>query len=608
MKKVWKKLKKNNSFKLAVVAIFVIGIGLLLYRIFIADGVLFEQNEEAFLNGVKKYYEYDSSKLPKQGSFRELTLQDMYELGWVDSLKVPNKNKFCSEDSFVRTINENGEYRHVVYLKCGKFESSVDHEAPEIVLNGSTSVIAPLYQTYTDLGVKEVKDNKDTIDVSKVVVDTSGVNTSTTGNYEVIYEVYDNNFNRARIVRNVVVAETLASRINRDKGSNYRYVGEATDNYVLFSGMLFRIVKVDGSGNVMMITDNTISNVNYGSATSEYKDSNIYKWLNKYFLSNINENSQKYLVDTTWCYDHMDAESSLTCNNSVVAKVGLLNLRDYRKSMVDNRSYLVLNSRFLLLNKENDYRIWLSDIYTDNALNTMHVSDLVGVRPVITIKGDIYLTSGNGTYDTPYKLQDYTYAKENDLLNTRLIGEHVIYSGNIFRIAGFDDKGNTKLVATDLLENTASGDLYSTGYDLSLESITPDVNKEGSLYYSLNDTAINHISEASIVTHEYSIPVFDNSKNYDQYESTKITSKISIPASYEMFSGFYNQANNHQVYWLSDYNQNNNITVLNGNNGIAFRLSVTTFPKNNVKITIYVKNSLEIASGRGTYNYPYYVR
>ena len=109
--------------------------------------------------------------------------------------------------------------------------------------------------TYQEPGIKEVKDNKDKLTSSDVAIDTSKVNTSKVGTYKVDYKVYDKTYNVGKTSRTVIVAETISDNIIRNKGANFTYIGDIDDNYVLFSGMMFRIVGVDNEGNIKLITE-----------------------------------------------------------------------------------------------------------------------------------------------------------------------------------------------------------------------------------------------------------------------------------------------------------------------------------------------------------------
>ena len=593
---------KKKYLTILIIGIVLIGIGYLGYDVFVASKLEFQENERLFLEGVKKYYDFNPTKLPSVNGYREVSLDDMYDGKWVQILKV--NNKLCDGTSFMRVINDNGNYRYITYLKCDKYKSSVDSTKPEIILNGEDTVIVHLNTTYQDSGIKEVKDNKDKLTSSDVVIDTSKVDTSKVGTYKVDYKVYDKTYNVGKTSRTVIVAETLSDNIIRNKGANFTYIGDIDDNYVLFSGMMFRIVGVDNEGNIKLITDNVVSNVSYGE--NDYKESNIYTWLNEYFYNHLNENSKKYMKEVTWCYDNQENPGTIdTCNNSVNAKVGLLSVSEYERAKVNNRSYLTQVARYYLLNKQIDNNIWIPDIHTENTLATVKSSDLVGVRPSIVLDKSIFLTGGNGTLDNPFKLQDYTYGVENDKLNTRLIGEYVHFSGYNFRISEIDNSGNERLTAVDLLER--ENGLVSARYG-DVEKIKPDVNQEGNLFYDLNNNAINYITEDLLISHEYEIPVFELGKKYNELETTTIKSKISVPASYEMFSAVNKGTNNAVIYWLSDYSEDGIATIVNGNNGIAFNLSRSIFEDNALKIVIYLKDSVKIVSGKGTINNPYHVR
>lgn len=595
---------KKKYLTIALIGIILIGIGYLGYDMFVASKLEFQENERLFLEGVKKYYDFNPTKLPSVNGYREVSLDDMYDGKWVEILKVDNK--LCDGTSFMRVINDNGNYRYITYLKCDKYVSSVDSIKPEIILNGEDTVIVHLNTTYQDSGIKEVKDNKDKLTSSDVVIDTSKVDTSKVGTYKVDYKVYDKTYNVGKTSRTVIVAETLSDNIKRNKGANYTYTGDINDNFVLFSGMMFRIVNVDNEGNIKLITDNPISNVSYGDG--DYKESNIYTWLNEYFYNHLNENSKKYMKEVTWCYDYQENAGIIdSCNNSVNAKVGLLSVSEYEKAKSAGYSYLMKKLKFSMINKKNESSIWINDISYSNGYNNMSASDILGVRPVIVLDKSIFLTGGNGTMEDPFKLQDYTYGKENNKLSTRLIGEYVHFSGYDFRISGIDDDGNIKLTAADLLTRDTTNGFVTISYKES-DKLKPDVNEEGNLYHKLNNEALNYLTEDLIIKHEYEIPQYTTGTKYKEYKKTTITSKISLPASYEMFSSVNSYANNNIVYWLSDYTEDGLAGIVNTANGIAFNLNYKTFPKNGIKPVIYLKSNAYIVSGKGTVSEPYFVR
>lgn len=605
MKKV-KQFFKTIPGKITILALILFGVGFLTYQFYFKNQFAFSENEQIFLDGIKEYLERYPRELPEEGSFKEVSLEEMYNLGWVDTLYVPGKNRVCKEDSFIRVIrNENEKYTYLVSLTCGKYKSKTDNVKPTITLKGDNPLVLHLGDEYTEPGIEKVKDNKDSLKIEDVKIDTSKLDLTKTGTYKVTYQVYDKSFNEAKVEREVIIAETLSRKITTTKGENYAYKGLASDNYVLFSGILFRIVKLNQDKTVMLIAENNIANVLYGS--EDYPNSNIYHWLNTYFYEHLSSKSQSYIVDSSWCYDaQLTNTTPNNCTKKANGKVGLLSLNDYLFTKEEASSYLLDNARFMLLNLSDSENLWMSDLNNQESLATYPKSNFVGVRPVINLSSDICITGGNGTYDSPYKLQDYTYGRENDLLSSRLIGEYVFYSGYQAQISNILEDGSIELTSSELMKNQTTGKYVSASFNGN--TTIPNPEEEGNLYQYLNNEVINYISEKHLVKREYEIPELITDKKFDEAKKIKINATLSIPASYEMFSGYNkNYTAEDVIYWLSDY-QDNNVMILNGNNGIAFKLNKNTFPKNAIKFKMTLKPGLSIASGKGTVKDPYYVR
>ncbi len=94
--------------------------------------------------------------------------------------------------------------------------STLDATAPVIILAGSTSVNVPQGSRYSDLGVESVRDNKDTLDKSNVVVsyeyydgsetkEVESIDTSKLGVYYAYYKIKDKSQNEGAAVRSINV-------------------------------------------------------------------------------------------------------------------------------------------------------------------------------------------------------------------------------------------------------------------------------------------------------------------------------------------------------------------------------------------------------------------
>ena len=89
----------------------------------------------------------------------------------------------------------------------------------------------------------------------------------------------------------------------------YYFRGSDVDNYLLYSGRLFRIVGIDQDGGIKLISD-LVNTVIY-DGRDESVDSYVDDWLNNVYLDTLN---QDYLTDTSVCSDYID--TNITCNAS----------------------------------------------------------------------------------------------------------------------------------------------------------------------------------------------------------------------------------------------------------------------------------------------------
>ena len=136
------------------------------------------------------------------------------------------------------------------------------------------------------------------------------------------------------------------------------------------------------------------------------------------------------------------------------------------------------------------------------------------------MKSNLYIVSGKGTSDSPYKLGDYNYGEKNEEIHDRLIGEYLEYSGLTFRIIGVDSNKNVRLIMSkpwDVKPNNEQLKLSVAEVD-NLEFNLTDTNNPG---YILNHNDIDYISSKYIVDTDYSIPTNDEKLLYQEYSSNK---------------------------------------------------------------------------------------
>ena len=590
--------KYPKYFKIGGIVLGVLLLAICSWKLVIVKYKTFHDNESKFIKAAKRYYEYHKQALPKKGESREITLQELYDLDQINDLYIPNTKKTCDvNNSWVRVyINEDGEYTYYAYLKCGRYSSHVDHVGPELTLNGDTDITVALNSEYEELGVKKVYDKKDKeIDVKNVVI-SSNVNMHQIGEYKVTYTVKDSHYNKTVVTRNVTVANGLTDTVRSAVGGNNFYRG-SSNNYVLFSGMLWNIVNVNEDGSIKLILNQPIANLRANYDT--YKDSNIDKWLNNEFYKAIASN--KYIMEKGYCVGKINSmnDSNSYCDDLINTKVGLLDIYEYRNTFSGEASSIPSRS-FMLAHKIGDN---YADATFDNTTpDGMLSSILAPIRPVITVNNKLSILAGDGTYANPYKLNDYSYANKKDKINTRIIGEYVEYSGLVFRIIDVDKNNNVRLILNGEWEVAPNNTTLYVSTD-NLDKWEFNLDDEKNPAYLINNDYLDYFSTKDVVTTEYDIPLNDASKTYDEYETEKVKAKLVLPKTYDLFS---NVGTASYIYTYLDKSTNDQMLFMaNTATGQVFELGKTDFNSYSIKFVTTIKGDKLIESGKGTVNNPY---
>lgn len=606
-------LKKNKKIVILIsVGVLLILSGILSWNLYFSKFKIFKDNEKLFLETVERYYSMNSNYLPEKNGTREMTLQKLYEGHHITDLYVPKTKKLCDSNSWVRVYqDENGKFSYTTYLKCGKFESNVDHTGPEITLNGESEITLALGSTYQEPGVSKVYDKVDgNLNTSDVVIDSSSLDINKVGNYKIAYTIRDKSYNKTVVTRMVIVARNLTNVVKDATDDSNYYKGLDPNNYLLFSGMLFRIVNVNSDGSVKIVSYDNISNVTYGNQDSDFNDSNIKAWLNKEYYNALTNPDPYIKKDSSWCIDStMDSNSIFdACTSVANSTVGLLTISDWNKSLENNQTYLNTIGEYWFLTRHDNYDVYVHNLY-NNGINKLDSTLMTGVKPAIQLKENLYIISGNGTRTNPYRLGDYDFGKAQDLLSTRLIGEYVNYSGMLFRISGFDDKKNIKLTSIGFLGNATTDEIFYVKYENENKAMKFNPEESGNIAYKLNNEYIDFIDDSLIINHSYSLYQYSRNAKYTDYPVVDtFKAKLSIPSSFDLFSSVDNNFQWKTNYWLLDYIDGENSLMINSSNGRSFNIYEGYYDSNSFKLTFYLKNTAKISSGTGVSWNPYVIK
>ena len=233
--------------------------------------------------------------------------------------------------------------------------------------------------------------------------------------------------------------------------------GTDPNNYIWYSGKLWRAVSIDPSDNsVKLVTQWNISALSYNaSGNSAFQGSYMEQWLNDTsvdgFLGNLREPDKFIKTDSVWNATETTATTKPEKTTMVTDTVGLLNIYEYKTSY-KNGSHL---TGYL-----NNYLWWCT--LTPYSTSNVHVvyangnngdSDSVytcGSRPSINLKSTVRIANGDGTIDNPYRLQGDNDSPTVALLSTRYSGEYISFGmgqNNLYRIVSHENGTGTKIAS-----------------------------------------------------------------------------------------------------------------------------------------------------------------
>ena len=590
--------KRKNKIILVVGIVVVI---LLIWFIFINPYVTFKSREKEVLNGAKRYYEINTSKLPTGTKLATLSLKTLYDKDFVDS--SPNSvyatNKCDVDKSFVKVRRENGEYKYYVYLECGLFKSNVDHEGPTIKLKGDDEITLNRGEEYKEPGIESVNDNTDgTMDIKKVAIDSSKVNTNRNGTYEVTYKIKDSFNNETIKVRTIKVIQTLNSIVKKEAGGN-TYQGSHEDGYIKIDEILFRIVGINEDGSVKVVSNDALASINYEG---------IDTWLNDYFYNKLSDKIKSYIVKSKWCNEEIsNAETSMKCSKYTRKQnIGLLSIADYNKSKnSEGQAYLNDNYGTWTYNKKNGKEAWAKS-YIDSIgseekdVKELSIDEIMAIKPALNIKKDSIISKGDGTSDNPYQLKgNVKNGRKGDKISTVKTGSYINYSGYNWRVIGKDEDGATQI---SMMEEVKGSDgVYTTEFDASTSSYHP--NRSTNVGYKIVNDISSYVKTSYFANKTITIPSYKNKIVYsDKPKGKDYKVKLMASSVFELYSSTKNVT---VTSWLRESLSNKKsayvATSSLGIQSVEYDETVTL----GVTLTGYLNKDVVIKDGDGTSEDPY---
>jgi hypothetical protein len=366
---------------------------------------------------------------------------------------------------------------------------------------------------------------------------------------------------------NPIMGET--GGLSEDNGE-FTFKGTGINNYLEYSGYLFRIIKINSDGSILLITDDVVNEFAYGKKGSNFKTSDVKVWLND--TSFVKTLSKENMIKTRSCLDTVSAITNITCKQLDENDSALLNLSDYLNASYKDQNYLNLDEEYWLGTIASIDEAWLID---SDKISKDAITDFYGIRPTITLATTTPFVSGNGSKETPYKVDNY-----NDIK----LGSYIKLGDDLWIVVE-NANNKLKLAYEDYILNKTSAFGLTNKFDK---------NENNSLAFYLNNEFYNSLSYKDlIIQSDYYIGEYDFNANTIFSKKTTVHVGLLNVADLKLnldLANFYTSTTTNEKIYAFDMS------------GYLFASNLSNLRKIKPVITI---NKTEPKSGEGTKLNPY---
>ena len=405
--------------------------------------------------------------------------------------------------------------------------------------------------------------------------------------------------------------DTVYSSMKNDNMYSYLngkyFKGNITNNYVYYSGILWRIMGKNFDGTIRMIADEPVTTLFFSdSQARSFQESYANEWLNNYFVSRLSYNN--IIVRFPWCQvettninNVSDSCKDMDSSKMYKSKVGLLTLEEYNLSLSSGETYINNDIRFITSSQRsgNDF------YYIDDEIGYSRGSEMYFIKPVINVRKETVITSGEGSKNKPYILNknidiDYTYEKTLSNLNIAP-GEYIeitVSDAKInYRVVDRDNS-SLKIIRDGIIDNPSlEGVSFNTNNAYSSSAGIGDV-LNNSLYNTLYPGYFNIIKTSMW---------FQGDSGHDSYKFTSLAKtnyiygvKVGLPKIAEIMTIPFSE----DEYWTMSKADNTKLYTLTKKsiNEVSYEES------KKVRDVIILNIEAVVKSGSGTKEKPYVLK
>ena len=442
------------------------------------------------------------------------------------------------------------------------------------------------------------------------------------------------------------IETNLASSLQDADTEGNRYLASSTtDNYVWYSGKLWRIVSINSDGTIKLVTQGSMTSISWSIEieTAEdgttlyntiYENSQIHNWLKNEFLPTI---EPSVLADSTWDYTTY-AEATATKSEPTAyvenEKVGLLTIYDYYKAgassgFLNNRYYWWTMSPAI-----DGSRVWKVDESGSSKDSTILSSPTYGygVRPSVNLKSDIQIMGGTGTKSNPYVIEgDKDTGVTSELLSNRISGEYINFNDVLYRIVGTEEINGQTLTKITMADYSLNKNTLTTSLAYAPSSVSSSLRRIYSPTYGIGlyleewyqADSTSETYATTYIKDNYKAMIATSGENGDNVvwytgptsgvpnTASYTLSKTGTPVSATIGLGYYGEMFSSQ--FGEGYGSSFTTWTMTIHSSTDVRHIVSTgfaggqYPPNTngVRPSMYLKSNVKIVSGSGMPHDPY---
>ena len=420
-----------------------------------------------------------------------------------------------------------------------------------------------------------------------------------------------------------IVVDNLTSGSTYDDDVDTFITGEDPNNYIWYSGKLWRAVSVNNEANTTkLVTQWNISAIPYNEEdNTAFEGSYMEDWLNDTsvdgFLGNLRDYENFIVTDATWDAT-LDATSLGNIQRpngttTVTTSVGLLNMYEYQ-SCNNGEINGYLNNGLYWWTLTPYSSSYVRYVYSNGSASSNSPSTAIGVRPSINLKSNVRIVNGDGTIDNPYRLNGDNDAElSGTLLSSRYSGEYITFGSgenNLYRIVSHENGTGTKIVSAEPLKSSGEFITSAFGSNTAFSSTnTIGTFLNGEYLTSYVDSTYSNMIEDSTTWYlgtvgggaSYKLAKYTDTVMSSLTSSTT-DAKVGLLRLGELMAGqFGRYGNNTDYLTLTPYSSSSVRRVRN------YGHANNNSPSNayGVRPSMNLKSNVQITSGTGTKSDPF---